>query len=289
MSIRTDEHRPSVIQPEDYEFVAFSYLRVDDLGSAQFLMEERRRLNAHMDRTGGKYSGHEHGGTCHVCGSVNAIYTAVFFHPKSNAYVKTGLDCAAKLECHGIEAFRRKVSNALEAKAGKRKAQAVLEAQGLQAAYDIFAAAATDTDRREEKTIRDIVSRLVQYGSISDKAMDYLRRLVEAIAERPARDAARAAEQAAAKPVPASGKRMTVLGVVVGVRIEDCNGFFSRKMLVQHADGWKVWGSIPSSLNSDDLKGATVQFDAAVQASDRDPKFGFFSRPTKAKRMEPSA
>lgn len=281
---RMDAHRPSAIQPEDYEFIAFSYLRVDDIGSAQFLMEERRRLSEHMDRTGAKYSGHEHGGTCHICGSVNAIYTAVFFHSKSNSYVKTGLDCAAKLECEGIEAFRRNVSSALEAKAGKRKAQAVLEKAGHGAAWAIYVA--TGDKGRDESTVTDIVGKLVHYGNISEKQMAFIGRLLTNIENRPAIEAQRAAETEAAAPVPVSGKRMTVRGTVVAVRIQDCDGFFSRKMLVQHADGWKVWGSIPSSLNSDDLKGATIQFDAAVQASDKDTKFGFFSRPTKAQRVE---
>ncbi len=51
---RTDAHRPSVIEPADYSFVGFQYLRVDDLGAALFLADERRRIQTHMDSTGGE-------------------------------------------------------------------------------------------------------------------------------------------------------------------------------------------------------------------------------------------
>lgn len=280
---RTDAHRPSAIEPADYDFVAFEYLRVDGIGDAQFLMAERARRTAHMNRTGGTYSGHEHGGNCGVCGSANAIYTALFHHRPSNTYVRTGLDCADKLECHGVEAFRRRVTEAREQRAGKRKAQALLTDAGLAKAWEVYAAG--NTDRREESTVVDMVGKLVQYGSISDKQVNYLRVLVERIENRAAIEAQRAVETAAAAPVPVTDKRMTVRGTVLSVKVP---GEFdigqSTRMLVQHADGWKVFGTVPASIEGV-ARGDVVEFDAAVKVSDKDAKFGYFSRPTKARKV----
>lgn len=288
---RTDAHRPSAIQPENYEFVAFDYLPSDGdpLGSALFMQDQRRAKRAHMDRTGGTYSGHQHGGNCHICGSVNAIYTATFFHHPSNAYVRTGLDCAEKLECRGIEGFRRNVTNALEARAGKAKAQAVLAQAGLGAAWEIYTATDRAGFKYEESTVTDIVSRLVQYGSTSDKAMNYVRSLCDRIANRAQIAAKRAAETEAAKPVPATDERITIRGKVISTKAPgEYDVFPQTKVLVQHADGWKVWGSLPSALASVE-RGALVEFSAKIKPSDRDPKFGFFSRPTKAQIIEGAA
>ena len=73
------------------------------------------------------------------------------------------------------------------------------------------------------------------------------------------------------------------------------------KMVVKHADGWKVWGSVPKGLTeavytrsryigeagttTDELTvavGDTVKFTGTITASDEDPKFGFFKRPSAA-------
>lgn len=54
------------------------------------------------------------------------------------------------------------------------------------------------------------------------------------------------------------------------------------KMLVRDDRGFKVWGSVPASIYADAEKGTRIQFNASVQASNDDPKFGFFKRPTKA-------
>ncbi len=55
--IRTDIHRPSAIDPADYEFVGVEYDRTDDdIGAAYMLAEEQRTIRAHMERTGGTYS-----------------------------------------------------------------------------------------------------------------------------------------------------------------------------------------------------------------------------------------
>lgn len=64
--MRNDTHRPSLINPSDYEFVAFECVKMEDLGAAQFAMAERVRINSHMKQTGGTYSRHQHGGNCHI-------------------------------------------------------------------------------------------------------------------------------------------------------------------------------------------------------------------------------
>jgi len=46
--MRTDIHRPSVIKVEDYVFIAFEYLKIEELGDMFFLQEERKHIREHM-------------------------------------------------------------------------------------------------------------------------------------------------------------------------------------------------------------------------------------------------
>jgi hypothetical protein len=55
----------------------------------------------------------------------------------------------------------------------------------------------------------------------------------------------------------------------------------SLKMVVQDVRGFRLWGSVPSSLSNVDV-GDNIKFVANVSKSDTDPKFGFFKRPRKA-------
>jgi hypothetical protein len=324
---RKDIHRPSAIEPEDYQFVAFDYLPSSpgDIGAAMFLAEERKAKRAHMERTGGKYSGHEHGGLCHVCGSVNAIYSASFYHEKSNSYIMTGLDCAEKLQCEGIEAFRKKVRAAKEANAGKRKAAAILGEAGLGKAWELYevdvayrkefaalnkawqeanpepeyrssdggygietvGAPKFKEYSREEVTALDIVSRLIKWGNISEKAQNYLGVLLDKIERAPEiaaeKAAAKALENANNKPVPVVEGRVTVTGEVLSLKEQESMYGIVTKMLVKNADGWKVWGTVPAAIMGEVERGSVVEFAAKVQKSDKDEFFGFFSRPSKAK------
>lgn len=283
---RTDVHRPSTINPDDYEFVACECVKIENLADCAFIQEQRERLRAHMARTGGTYSQHEHGGNCHICGSVNAVYTVLFYHRPTNSYVRTGTDCADKLDAGCADAFRSKCKNVLEARAGRRKAEAMLAEKGLSAAWTIYISSAPG-QKREESTIVDIVGRLVKYGSASEAQIAYMGKLLHAIAERPAREAKIAEERANALPVPTG--RIKVCGTVVSVKIpQDDNGFFSVRMLVKSDDGWCVFGSVPSSLQGEEesLRGKRVCFKATVTASKDDPKFGFFKRPTNAEIVE---
>jgi len=203
---RTDAHRPAAIDPQDYDFVACDYL--GQYGSLMFL-QEREVFRAHLTATGGKFSQHAHGGTCHICGA-GAMYVAKFHHRPTNTYIVTGMDCAAKMDMGDARVFRdfrSKVRAGLEAAAGKRKAQATLAAAGLSQAWEIYTATNADGHRWEENTIGDIVGKLVKYGSISDKQQAFIGNLLTKIEGRTAIDAQRAIAKAASQHVGVEGER----------------------------------------------------------------------------------
>lgn len=97
-----------------------------------------------------------------------------------------------------------------------------------------------------------------------------------------------AAAADAAKPAIVEG-RIVITGKVVSTKVVEGDYGTSYKMLVEDAEGRRVYGSIPSSFWSDidgsvldEIKGRTVTFTGTVEASKDDKSFGFFKRPTKA-------
>lgn len=297
MNKRTDVHRPSAIKPDEYEFVCFIDHRPD---AWEFNATERKYFMQHMERTGAKFSTHEHGGVCHVCGNANAMSVARFYHPKSNTYIEVGSTCMDKMDGDPVafRAFKERIAAGLGTKAGKARAQAFLDANGLSDAWLIFVADAESLPHRkygadengdgytvelkfEERTIRDIVRKLVQYGSISAKQTEFVRKLLSQIPERAEREAKRAAEAEDAKPIPPEhdGTRVEIVGTILGFKSPE---FGPTRMLVASDDGWKVFGTAPAAITVPDDRGARIRFAAKIKISDNDPKFGFFSRPTKA-------
>ena len=218
------------------------------------------------------------------------------------------------------EAFKKKVKIGLEAKAGLKKAKLILENAGAGGAWLIYEAdvakraayrVACEEWRKEnpepvyvssesgygmvevgapkyiegskdELVVLDMVARLIKWGDISEKAMSYLKVLLGRIEKAPEIAAARAAEAEAAKPVPAFEGRVWIEGEVLSVKSEDGFYGYSEKALVKHADGWKLFGNLPSALHGKVARGDKLKFKASVKVSDNDPKFGFFKRPANA-------
>jgi len=284
--MRKDLHRPSTIQPQEYDYVSCDYLGggVDALA----FYSDRMAFRVHRERTGGRWSDHEHGGSCHVCGA-HAMYVARFHHRPTNVYIQTGMDCAQKMDMGDATAFRsfkKRIAEGRKTFKGKAKAQELLAERQLSTAWTIYTATYDAPLPREENIITDIVSKVVRYGSISDKQANFVGKLLNDISTRAQRTAQRAAEQAAAQPVPVSDQRQTIRGEVVSTKVVD--GFRGpvTKMLVRHADGWKVWGTVPAGLTVE--RGDEVEFAAKIEPSRDDPKFGFFSRPTQARKIGPA-
>ena len=72
--MREDIHKPSSIIPDDYQYVAECFMKVEGLGDALCLKAQREIIDAHRAHTGGTYAQVETTGACQVCGSVNALY-----------------------------------------------------------------------------------------------------------------------------------------------------------------------------------------------------------------------
>lgn len=310
---RKDIHRPSALNPNDYEFVAYDYYgpNNDDMN----LSGERETFHAHMTRTGGKFSTHDHRGTCHVCGA-GALSVAKFWHEPTNTYIVTGEDCAAKMEMGDPAAFRRfrdKVAGERAAFAGKNKAKGILEGLELSKAWELYETdianrkefakvykewkdAEGDEDTapkypelsRDEDVVFSIVARIVKYGNApSEKAIAFLKLLLDRIERAPEiaaeKAAAKALEMANAKPVPVIEGRVLVKGEVLTVKTTEGLYGFETKMLIKSPDGFKLWGSVPSAIIDTVEKGSVVEFNAVIEPSKDDEYFGFFRRPSKAK------
>ena len=239
-----------------------------------------------MATTGGTYAKHENSGSCHICGA-QAIYICRWYSKADNTYIQTGEDCARKMDMlssfasKSIGQFRKAVSDAREAQAGKRKAQALLGDAGLSRCWDLYVATPSSNEW-EERTICDIVGKLVKYGSISDKQTNFLHNLLGKIENRAAIQAQRAAEADAAAPVPTG--RVTISGTILAIK--EVDGFRGpvTKILVKSDTGFKIWGSRFSITGNDGgvQKDQHITFVATCEPSKDDPKFGFFKRPVVA-------
>lgn len=133
------------------------------------------------------------------------------------------------------------------------------------------------------------------------RCLNYIKAFFKPMAEQAEadRNAARAARDAQRADLPAFEGRVTITGTVISTKVVDSQFGSSVKMLVEHKDGWKIWGTIPSAIQFINEvrgnhcgqraleRGDVVRFDAVVEKSDRDPKFGFFRRATKAQLVKP--
>lgn len=301
---RDDVHRPSVIEPEEYSFVGVISIK-DEWELAAI---GREAIKKHMELTGGVYSRHFHGGSCHICGA-HATYLACYYHNPSGVYIRVGQDCAEKIDTAAAEQFRavrKEAESARNTKAGKKKARQLLIDRGLERAFDLYEYGNTmfrdnpcpelvklgavtlneggeiDNVTKTYSILRNVIENMIKYGSdLSDKQDAYVRKLIDLVDNQNKQNAARIAEREAAKDCP--NDRLKITGEVLSIKAVYSMYGYIRKMLVRDDRGFKVFGTVPSCL--DVSAGDRVEFMAAVEQSKDDSKFGFFKRPTKGKLL----
>lgn len=134
----------------------------------------------------------------------------------------------------------------------------------------------------EISTLTDIWWKIERYADPSEKQIAFVESLVNKLSQKQAWQEEREAKAAALKAsgVQAPEGRVQVTGTVVSTKWYDNNFGGSLKMLVALADGTKVWGTVPSSLDVD--KDDEVTFTATFERKADDPTFATYKRPSKA-------
>jgi hypothetical protein len=300
---RKDIHRPSEINPTEYEFVCVQYVwlngGMDALDEVDINKENREIFLAHKARTKGTFADIDHGGTCYCCGA-NARYVARYYHNKTNTYIDLGERCALKMDGaaeNGLTALRKAISNARDYIAGKKKALAILADHGLQVAWELYESN-THAGVRQKWALRNMIDSLVRKGYLSDNQMAYLRSIVEYLQNKDDIDAKRKQELEAQKQqaAPCPTGKVEITGTVVSVKLHESGYGRSIKMVVRDDSGFCVWGTLPESLREivgvdEDggprlaKKGLKIKFTATVTPSPDDSKFGFFKRPSGAEMV----
>lgn len=128
----------------------------------------------------------------------------------------------------------------------------------------------------------DLRSKLIRFGSLSEKQIALAFKLAGQVAEQNARQA----DEEARKIAAPEGK-LTVDAVILSTRYQDNpyaygTSVFKMLVMVDTEDGvWKAWGTCPTSLEelSEELKGMKIQLTATFERSAKDESFAFFKRP----------
>lgn len=294
---RTDRHRPSApeFDPEAYDCWGVFDLR-PEWGDGGHRM---RTVNAALE-AGYRFASHQVSGQCGHCGA-GLRYVALMLHEGSKEMIWVGETClAGRFESLTKTQFAelRKTAKLDRERQARLVAfqELCLDCPALvwaTYAANIGSAGVGDqtwgevNDKDWAIGVLDGIARKArQYGDLSTKQAELIERLVgeleTAEVETAKRAAARAQEEADAKPVPVG--KVVIEGEVLVVKAQandfDPWGGSVLKMLVA-GDGWKVWGTVPRAIDGVD-KGARVRFTATVKAKDGEPSFGYYSRPSKA-------
>lgn len=291
-STRTDVHKPSTAEPADYRQLGVFYQGSSDDEYDAYsadIRELEENLIAHygpcvgglwLDALGVSGSiafdgWHQRSAQCDCCGARFA-HGAAYLHVPTNKVICVGHDCANNL-------FSFSDRNAA---IRSREVKVAKERKALAAKKDKFLAVPENAEAVAYLTARvesgpwstfnnDVLAKFHRYGDLSEKQ-------VAAVLRGRDRDAEKANEPPEFT-APVIEGRITVTGVVLSTKLQDgyLPGQEVLKMLVKDDRGFKVWGSVPSSIWGVQ-KGNRVTFAAAVTKSDNDETFGFFKRPTKA-------
>lgn len=283
--MRTDVHRPTAINPEDYSFIdclefpsagALYPVRIGMDTYMKFLNEKR------VDMT------HRAPNVCSVCG---AYYNsgAIFFHHPTNKVITVGWQCAEKLSM-GVDfaAEKRRGKSMLER--AMKKAERVKHLRNF---VRLTSKEVRKALKADHHICQDIRSKVITHpewfaelsgpyctGGLSPKQEALVLKLWEA-AKTPKIEEKHV-------PVPSTDKRIQIEGEAVSVKwVEDHysrygGGQLKMTVKVNTANGsWLCYGSVPTAVENLE-RGQTVRFMAKVEQGNKDEHFGFFKRPTKA-------
>lgn len=274
---RTDIHRPSATEfdPEAYTYYGSFDTNPEMPWGAGEVRARMEAVRALVDQ--GYRFGSGGSGTCGHCGA-RIRYAALLARADVREMIFVGEQCLDNrfdLSAAEFQALRKKGAlNRERARKADRIAAAVEASPVL--AWLTYPDALTST------FLADVSRSFLHYGELTARQIEAVEKSMAKDLERAAAREAREQEARKAREagVTVPSGRVVVEGVVGTIREQE--GYYGTtwKMLVVSDAGWKVWGTVPSSINP--FAGDRVRFTATVTASEDDALFGFYARPTKA-------
>lgn len=151
--------------------------------------------------------------------------------------------------------------------------------EGLAEALPVLMEMMEQSATRSAGIVRDTADlNIRKVRDLSEKQLSFL---LQAAYEYKNADAIAAEKaEALAKRSAAPCGKVTVVGTVLSLSERHTEYGVTYKMMVETVEGWRCYGTIPSSI--DPQRGEQVQFTATLEASADDKFFAFFKRPTKA-------
>ena len=299
MAKRTDIHRPSApgFDPEAYEYVGVIDLnpyeirdadgRVEDvidhssigddemqkLGERGYTPAAHYNIEYEITPEGMIETVYDHMHNCGHCGS-HIRFAAVMAHESSMEFIVVGQDCLtnrfdemSKADFKVLRDAAKKAAR--ESKKAEQRADLIAEHPEL-----------TDAFESNNSFIQDVMWKFHKYAELSDRQIAAVKTALIRDAEWEAKKAAEYANNPA-KDAPSG--RVEVTGEILSIKLRETDFFSVFKMTIKTTDGWKLWVSLPSSLDEAEAEvGDTVSMRVTVTPSNDDPKFAFGKRPSKA-------
>lgn len=284
---RSDLHRPSAIQPENYRYMESWDLEMP-------LMPIDRDIRVLMDRA--EASSADHSGNlaqCDHCGA-HLRYICLWEHVPSGDVITTGETCAREtMDVPNrllLDQKRLRETAAARRVALRERAEVTERQERARELYPQAYAILFDY-QGDNSFVADVAARFGRNGYLSEKQAIAV---VNSVAKQTMHAERRRIEAATATTCPEG--RIKVTGKVVSTGTKE-NAYGVRHVMTVRDDrGFKVWGTVPSGLvvpvldiegNRVGIRGLDqddrVEFVGAVTRSDRDETFGFYKRPSCAK------
>lgn len=288
---------------------------LSDQASAEYRAYREAQRAKRRSYRDGQVGEHPTLGQCSVCGA-HLRYAVVWAYQPGGefqGYVTSGEDCAGNIDAAQASAIVDTVGALRDFVAVARKR--LTEIHRVESARDEFLAASSANRTAvgfahwfvaegpdDFEFVSDVFTKYVQSGGLSDRQVAALNKIRARHYERETERAAEASLPVA--PCPAG--TVTITGEVLSVKAQfnrfSPYGETVLKMTVRDDRGFRVWGTVPRSLETRSVwnaegrlvdvegvdRGDRVSFVASVAPSDDDETFGFYKRPRGAELLAQS-
>lgn len=307
---RTDIHSPKNFDPAAYAYVGsfdnfpapqtFLSNQHDDYDT-QFGRVESALNFAHAEYSAARRLMSEHGAKIHFnsdegysqcdhCGA-RIRYVSIFKHT-TGELIAVGDTCAAeRFGCNSrreydIKRLREAAAGECESVKTFGKASEFLNAT----APELVEWMLTPKAENVGGIFLDISRKLIRFGSISEKQVAFCGKLLQDHFQRQRnggktdRELQFEKERLAAEDCP--NGRVTITGIVLKESYQESDFGETLKLTIKDNRGFMVYVTCPSNIANNVGKGSSVTMVVTLQKSDRDAKFGFGKRPSKAALLD---